>query len=177
MFLKICLCNLVPNFSFHMLCTRYNFIDFNDVTTQRSLIDGLVSMSVSTSKNAVNTYGFCAHSSMFEIASNGDLYNYICENHSAISSEQKLRMALDMARGIADVHGIDYSGNSTKENQAKVVIMDVKPGNMLLMVDMRVKVNDFNNAELLQWNTTSQSPCNFRCKNGMSAVSATNQLF
>jgi serine/threonine protein kinase len=181
-------------------------MDFNDVTTQRSMIDGKVSMSVASSKNAINTYGFCAHSSFFELAPKGELENFITHhdrhgvtNFEKLTSRDKLKMCLDMARGVADIHGIvvpeivvggdeDSSvsleasnatnsivaefetTNSRKAQQAKVVIMDVKPGNMLLMDDMTVKVNDFNNGELLMWNTTRQSACDFRRRNGISVV-------
>jgi serine/threonine protein kinase len=191
---------LVPNCVVSFCATndiyyRAKFKDFNDETTKRSFIDGIVSERVSSAKNALNTYGFCAHSSFIEIAAHGELEDLIAheDTYAPLTSKQKLQMVLDMARGVAEVHygpqhvnrmililqqQQKFNGTLDPVNlEADVAILDIKPSNMLIMKDGTVKVSDFNNAELLQRNITntndnnSSSLCDFRIFNDKSPVS------
>jgi len=145
------------------------FKDFNDETTARSYIDGIVAERVSRAKHALNSYGFCAHSSFIEIALRGELEEYLSHSstYRRISSEEKLKMVLDMAKGVAEIHyGADILSRleaaQSTPLQAQITILDIKPSNMLIMEDGTVKVSDFNNAELLRWNKTDHSVCRYK---------------
>lgn len=66
----------------------------------------------------------------------------------------RLRIARDIANGLADVHGIDGEGNAT------FVHLDINPANVV-SVNGTLKLNDFNIGILRRWNTTSNTPCGF----------------
>ena len=73
---------------------------------------------------------------------------------AAKTSLSRLRIARDIANGLADVHGIDGEGNAT------FVHLDVNPANVV-SVNGTLKLNDFNIGILRRWNTTSNTPCGF----------------
>ena len=66
----------------------------------------------------------------------------------------RLRIAHDIASGLADVHGIDGDGNAT------FVHLDINPANVV-SVGGTLKLNDFNIGIIRRWNTTSNKPCGF----------------
>jgi len=102
------------------------------------------------SPHVINIFGFCGHSVVTEF---GDpLWRLV--DHSKKTSLARLKIARDIASGLADVHGIDGDGNAT------FVHLDVNPANVV-SVDGALKLNDFNIGILRRWNTTSKSPCGF----------------
>jgi serine/threonine protein kinase len=68
----------------------------------------------------------------------------------------RLKIARDIANGLADVHGIDgdAEGNST------FVHLDINPANVV-SIGGTLKLNDFNIGIIRRWNVTSQKPCGF----------------
>lgn len=64
----------------------------------------------------------------------------------------RLRIAQDIASGLADVHGIDGDGNAT------FVHLDINPANVV-SIGGTLKLNDFNIGVLRRWNTTSNKAC------------------
>lgn len=95
-------------------------------------------------------FGFCGHSVITEYADGkrlGDLADKMAKIPSA-----RLKIARDIASGLADVHGIDGDGNAT------FVHFDINPANVV-SIGGTLKLNDFNIGVLRRWNTISNSPC------------------
>jgi serine/threonine protein kinase len=64
----------------------------------------------------------------------------------------RLKIAIDIASGLADVHSIDG------EKYASFVHLDINPANVV-SIGGTLKLNDFNIGILRRWNTTSNTPC------------------
>jgi hypothetical protein len=64
--------------------------------------------------------------------------------------EQKLDMSIEMAEALADMHG--YEGGVALHG-------DTHPEQWLLSKDGRLILNDFNNAEILDYHEPSESYC------------------
>jgi serine/threonine protein kinase len=69
-----------------------------------------------------------------------------------LSSTQKLRMALDMAEGLASLHGYD---------EGVLVHVDLSPSQWMINSDGRAKLGDFNRALVLNWNRRKDRYCEF----------------
>ena len=59
----------------------------------------------------MNIYGFCGNSGLFEYTSQGSMDNLIWSKKGKnLDPVLKLKMAIDAASGIAEVHNIDREG-------------------------------------------------------------------
>ena len=107
---------------------------------------------LTSSPHVINVFGFCGHSVLTEYADGSRV------GELADKSKKRplvlLKIARDIARGLADVHGIDGDGNAT------FVHLDVNPANVV-SVGGTLKLNDFNIGIIRRWNTTSNTPCGF----------------
>jgi serine/threonine protein kinase len=123
-------------------------------------MDAIVTDRLTASPRIVDIYGFCAQSVFNEFA-DMNLYRDFRREEEQLKKKkkkrtwaQKLKLAREAALALADLHNIDELGNTT------VAHRDLKLEN-IIFVDGRLKVNDFNDAYLLQWNTTSNRQCGF----------------
>ena len=76
---------------------------------------------------------------------------------------QRIMYARDAAVVVANMRSIDWHGG----NMFNVTIVhhDLKPDNFIILPDGGgLRLNDFNDATLLWYNTTSSGPCLFRCR-------------
>jgi serine/threonine protein kinase len=69
-----------------------------------------------------------------------------------LSSTQKLRLALDMAEGVASLHGYD---------EGVFVHVDLFPSQWMINSDGRAKLGDFNRAVALDWHRRKERYCEF----------------
>jgi hypothetical protein len=69
-----------------------------------------------------------------------------------LSSTQKLRYALDMAEGLASLHGHD---------EGVLVHVDLQPSQWMINSDGRAKLGDFNRAVVLDWHRGKDRYCEF----------------
>ena len=107
---------------------------------------------LTASPHVMNVFGFCGHSVMTEFADGsrvGELADKARKKPLA-----RLKIARDIANGLADVHGIDGDGNAT------FVHLDINPANVV-SIGGTLKLNDFNIGIMLRWNTTSNTQCGF----------------
>ena len=107
---------------------------------------------LTASPHVINVFGFCGHSVLTEYA-DGSRVGELADKAKKKPLE-RLRIARDIANGLADVHGIDGDGNAT------FVHLDVNPANVV-SVGGTLKLNDFNIGIIRRWNTTSQTACGF----------------
>ena len=126
--------------------------NFEDAHFEHDRVDAVAMERLTSSPHVINIFGFCGHSVMTEFADG------TCVGELADKSRKKklarLRIAWDIANGLADVHGIDGDGNAT------FVHLDINPANVV-SVGGTLKLNDFNIGIILRWNTTSNKQCGF----------------
>jgi serine/threonine protein kinase len=132
--------------------TRSFVHNFEDAHFEHDRIDAVAMERLTASPHVINAYGFCGHSVLTEYA-DGTRLGELADK-SRRKPLVRLRIARDIADGLADVHGIDGDGNAT------FVHLDVNPANVV-SVGGRLKLNDFNIGIIRRWNTTSNTPCGF----------------
>ena len=137
----------------------------NDETFELSRVDAVSLEHLTKSKFTINIYGFCGTSSLQEFAS-GDLKGLL----PILQPKEKLKMAMWVAEGVADVHAVDYVKPRTnnEENTTRVPTLihnDINMDNVLLGrrdgVDIPL-LNDYNIAVFRKKDAKSQNPCPFR---------------
>jgi serine/threonine protein kinase len=129
-------------------------IDFGRREYEIHQMDAIVTDRLTGSPRIIDIYGFCAQSVFNEFA-DMDLSDFRDEELLKEKTwVQKLSLARDAALALADLHNTDELGNTT------IAHRDLKTQN-IIFVDGQLKLNDFNDAYLLQWNTTSNRQCGF----------------
>lgn len=126
--------------------------NFEDAHYEHDRVDAVAMERLTASPHVINVFGFCGHSVLTEYA-DGSRVGELADK-SKKKPLARLKIARDIANGVADVHGIDGDGNAT------FVHLDVNPANVV-SVGGTLKLNDFNIGIIRRWNTTSQKPCGF----------------
>jgi len=129
--------------------------NFEDAHFEHNRIDAVAMERLTSSPHVINVFGFCAHSVMTEYA-NGQRVGTLADK-SKRKPLARLKIARDIASGLADVHEIDGSGEAT------FVHFDINPANVV-SIDGMLKLNDFNIGVLLKRNETSGKACGFPAK-------------
>ncbi|EXB82944.1 G-type lectin S-receptor-like serine/threonine-protein kinase RLK1 [Morus notabilis] len=95
-------------------------------------------------KNLVRLFGYCAEGSrrvlVYEYMSNGSLADLLFKNAMGIGWEERVRIAVDVARGILYLH---------EECKVPIIHCDIKPQNILMDEVWSAKISDFGLAKLL----------------------------
>lgn len=146
----------------------------NDETFELSRVDAVSLDQLTRSKFTINIYGFCGTSSLQEFAS-GDLKGLL----PTLEPKDKLKMAMWVAEGVADVHAVGYR-KSQREDQNKTIVPtlihnDINMDNVLLGKRDGVEVpllNDYNIAVFRMKDTKTDQPCLFRGRFANPQVSA-----
>ena len=145
--------NLILYCYFHYCCCFYRYEhNFEDAHFEHDRVDAIAMERLTSSPHVINIFGFCGHSVMTEYA-DGSRLGALADK-SRKKPLERLRIARDIANGLADVHGIDGDGNTT------FVHLDINPANVV-SVNGTLKLNDFNIGIIRQWNTTSNEACGF----------------
>lgn len=126
--------------------------NFEDAHFEHDRVDAVAMERLTSSPHVINIFGFCGHSVMTEFADGSRLGELADKNKK--NPLARLRIARDIADGLADVHGIDGDGRAT------FVHLDINPANVV-SVGGTLKLNDFNIGILRRWNTTSNTHCGF----------------
>ena len=95
-------------------------------------------------KNLVQLLGYCAEGSkrllVYEYMSNGSLADVLFKGIRRPDWDERVRIALDVARGILYLH---------EECKAPIIHCDIKPSNILMDDFWTAKISDFGLAKLL----------------------------
>jgi len=126
--------------------------NFEDAHFEHDRIDAVAMERLTSSPHVINVFGFCGHSVLTEFA-DGKRVGQLADKAKKIPLS-RLKIARDIASGLADVHGIDGDGNAT------FVHLDINPANVV-SIGGTLKLNDFNIGQILLWNTTSNKQCGF----------------
>ena len=128
---------------------KYNH-RFEDKYFEHNRMDAVAMERLTSSKHVMDIYSFCGNSVFMEFA-NGPKLSVLADKNKGAA---KIRLARDIAQGIADVHSIDGGDCATLTH------FDINLSNIGVINDT-VKLNDFNIAVFRKWNTTSNEPCGF----------------
>lgn len=144
--------------------------DTSDVETYETVrVDALVAERLSASPRTYDIYGYCGYGILSEYFYHGDVEEVAYEDdgwleedptktgnfeiHTKLTGKQKLVLALEMAEGIAVLHGFD---------NGVIVHDDVQVPQFLLNQDKTVlKINDFNRAEFMLYDDTIGEYCRY----------------
>jgi serine/threonine protein kinase len=142
---------------------NHNFKDLKKVQNEAIIMERL-----SPSPRVLDIYGHCGTSVLLE-AMAGDIHTRIIPTKGLIEQKQldrmqkedahpmnkftaqeKFKIALEMAESLADIHGFEGG---------QVIHCDTHIEQWLLAHDGSVKLNDFNNAVVSQWNEDEGMYC------------------
>jgi len=133
-------------------------------------IDAMVAERLTFSSHVVDIYGSCGQSVINELLQwDGTRVNRIIEKND-YDSLVKLRLAHGIARGISDMQLID------KDLGPTVLHLDIKASNVLVTKDMRMKLNDFNNAFLLYCDEVSGKMCEMKLEKRCGYIGSSADL-
>eukprot|EP00980_Cylindrotheca_fusiformis_P028443 scaffold22599_cov139-Cylindrotheca_fusiformis.AAC.34 len=133
-------------------------------------MDAMVAERLSASPRTFDIYGYCGLGILSEFFYHGDIEEVVIQGDgyaeqdlhdeaglrpgNDLNGAEKLILALDMAEGIAVMHG--YSGGI-------IVHDDIQLSQFLLNEDKSMlKINDFNRAEFMLFDESSQEYCKYR---------------
>ena len=133
--------------------------------------DALALERFTYSPHIIDVFGFCGMSTINEFASNGNIFDFIQTYGGAIETKDLLVYARNISMGLADVQELDVNNlevsdnpGNTNLNQPPVIPSllhnDFRHHNILLTEEYKVKISDFNRAQLLRLNSTSKQICN-----------------
>ncbi|PIA41809.1 hypothetical protein AQUCO_02200323v1 [Aquilegia coerulea] len=95
--------------------------------------------------NLVKLVGFCAENShkllAYEYMCNGSLDKWIFHEESTLDWKTRRKIILDIARGLSYLH---------EECRKRIILLDIKPQNILLDGDFNAKVSDFGLARFVE---------------------------
>ena len=146
--------------------------------------DALAMERLTASPYVLDVYGYCGQSAINELA------NFGIEGMSSLEkvargfrgldiepvSKIKLQLATMVAQGVSHLHSIDYPdflreddprrmsgmmGNKVRSSNATLVHYDLNPRNIAIVKRGKPKLNDFNVAEFLMWNSNTNTQCGF----------------
>ena len=129
--------------------------NFEEAHFEHDRVDALAMERLTASRHVINIYGFCGHTVITEFA-DGPRLGTLADKVKK-QPLKRLKIARDIASGLADIHGIDGDGNAT------FIHFDVNPANVVV-IGNELKFNDFNIGIPLRWNQTSNERCNVSAK-------------
>lgn len=165
-----------------MLNWRYNFT-YDDFEYMR--MDAIVNEKLNGNPEIVQSFAFCGNSIVGEAMALGDLHklaipsgigrkipdlddatNLIVRN--TLSGTQKLEWSLQMAEAVLLLHA--FPGGV-------IVHDDIQLPQFLLSETGKLKLNDFNRAEIMLWNENDREYCKYRNYPGWGDVSSSHVYF
>jgi serine/threonine protein kinase len=169
--------------------TCFYSVDFKQGDFEYVRMDAMVADRLTSSPRIYDIYGFCGMAIMSEFFPYGDyedvavpgsgylltekeqIYQETHElkSYNSITSTDKLRISLQMAEALADLHG---------DPMGIIVHQDVQLSQYLLSADgQTVKLNDFNRAEFMLWDENKGKYCKYGEGHGAGNVSLLFYLF
>jgi len=145
-----------PNGVHRVLKTLRYKREFEPRNYDRHRRDAIAMERLTSSPNIVDIFGFCGNSGLFEFSEGGTISDAVwsASDDTILNKNDKLKIAIQVARAISDVHNID------KEGQASIAHTDITMDQFLL-IDGEYKLNDFNRCRLIRWNRNVNKACGF----------------
>lgn len=142
-------------------------------------MDAMVAERLSSSPRTFDIFGFCGVGIMSEFFYHGDIEHLVIggDGHAEqdydreelqpkndLTGKEKLVLALEMAEGIAVMHG--YDGGIIVHDDIQL------PQYLLNKEKTMLKINDFNRAEFMLFDETTQKYCPYQNGKGNGNVCA-----
>ncbi|KAL3789348.1 hypothetical protein HJC23_006502 [Cyclotella cryptica] len=121
--------------------------------------DAVTLERLSKSPYIYNLYGYCGFALVVPFVTGGNLNDKLYDwRHGdiEISSRERLQYAVDMARGLRDLHDIDGDGVPSATHG------DLKEHQYLFGEDGRLQLGDFNKGQFLSKSSTTGKPCTYK---------------
>lgn len=140
-------------------------------------MDAMVAERLSSTPRTFDIYGFCGLGIISEFFYHGDIEGLVIggDGHAQqdydreelqpqndLTGKEKLVLALEMAEGIAVLHG--YGGGPIVHDDIQL------PQYLLNKEKTMLKINDFNRAEFMLFDETTQKYCRYRNGQGNGNV-------
>lgn len=125
--------------------------DFDQRNYHRHRVDAISYERLTSSPHVMNIFGFCGQSGVFEYAPEGDLSDALADNK--LGKEERFRIGIQVALSIADLH--NFNGKAPA-----IAHSDIWHSQFVKSTDNNggiYKLSDFNRAQFLYWNSTSDS--------------------
>lgn len=106
--------------------------------------------------------GPLGHNYIYEVSEEEKANNTLIVKND-LSGSVKLQYALEVAESVAVMHG--FPGGV-------IVHDDLKPGQILMSADGHAKLNDFNRAEIMLWDSKGEDYCRYGNGEGNGRVSS-----
>jgi len=117
-------------------------------------MDAMISERLTSSPRVLDIYGHCGLATFNQVGIIDP--QWYKQHHQSLAD--KMWLALELARALADVHSID--GNDT----VTAVWHNMKPENVLF-VGNQLKITDFDESILLRWHNSTKKTCKFHLAN------------
>jgi hypothetical protein len=124
---------------------------FDEQNFNRHRIDAVAMEQLTASPYVADIYGYCANSALVDCSTKRDL-SYIFKTENPPTKDELFKIALDTALAVADVHHFNSDGRAT------MVHKDISP-RQWIHLDGMYKLNDFNLAKFLSWDTERNQNC------------------
>ena len=132
--------------------------DFEERNYDRHRRDAVAMERLTSSDHVVDIYGFCGNSGVFQYSEEGDVHSMVFgRNAKQYSSVEMLRVAHEIAQGIASAHSFDIDHDI---NHATLAHTDITPS-QFIRIDGTYKLNDFNRSRFIRWNRHTNMPCSY----------------
>ncbi|KAL7476330.1 hypothetical protein ACHAW6_002202 [Cyclotella cf. meneghiniana] len=121
--------------------------------------DALTLERLTKSPHICNIYGYCGLTLVVPFVTAGSLHDKLSgwrRGDIEISSEERLQYAIDMARGLRDLHDIDGDGVPSATHG------DLKEHQYLFGEDGRLQLGDFNKGQFLSKSSTTGKACTYK---------------
>jgi len=122
-----------------------------------------------SSKHTMNIYGYCVNTATFDYSAGGDLEKML--GNDRLGNDHKLKYAWQFAKALSDVHSVGNIHDSAAISHADL------SASQYLWFDGMFKLNDFNRARFIRWNTVKQEACPFYISYNPGLVSSTFIIF
>lgn len=120
--------------------------DWDEWNFERHRVDANTFEVLTSSPRILDIYSFCGNSGAFEYAPGGAVSDIIYQDE-VLPIEERFDMAVQISRAISNLHNFNHKAPA-------IVHADIYT-NQFVKVDGRYKLNDFNRATFLYWNSTS----------------------
>lgn len=144
--------------------------DFTVRNFDRYRRDAVAMERLTSSELILDIYGFCGSSAATEFADGGDLETTLWGDidiyeepeipESRLTDVEKLEIATEAARSLADFH---FLGEDSNEDRPIMAHTDIKLS-QFVKVGSKFKLNDFNRARFLMWNEEKKKICTYRVR-------------
>ena len=129
------------------------YLNYTEWIYERHRIDARIMERMTSSPHIMDIYGYCGQASIVEYGPDGDIEDWLWKNPDRASRPnllERLRIAVQITQAITDLHTYD-----SRNGYSAMVHADVMTNQFIYTKSGRFKLNDFNRAHFMYWNTTS----------------------